>query len=70
MATHSFILSKIKVGSVRSCSAFGNVFPNLDLKLSQTNKDTLAKLKAPKSLLLNSNKLKKLIVRCDEKFYL
>ena len=70
MATQSFILSKIKVCGVRSCSAFGNVSPNLELKLNQTNKDRLAKLKALKSLLLDFENPKKLTARCDEKFYL
>jgi len=69
MATQSFILSKIKVCGVRSCSAFGNVSPNLELKLNQTNKDRLATLKALKSLLLDFEKSKKIIARCDEKFY-
>tara|TARA_B100000575_G_scaffold123275_1_gene98282 strand:- start:316 stop:537 length:222 start_codon:yes stop_codon:yes gene_type:complete len=71
MATQPYILSAMKVWDVRSCSAFRSFFPNLELKLSQKNVDTLAELITPQSLCcLNFDKLKKLTVRFDEKFYL
>ena len=71
MATQPYILSVMKVWDVRSCSAFISFIPNLELKLIQTNKDTLAELITPQSLCcLNFDKLKELTVRFDEKFYL